>query len=88
LPLYKKHSPHIAAVKIHFYILSLLERNIEAIDEINEYSKIMNLRILMIMKLLNLFGYFFMKSEDFEKSIDVLNMAISKKKTLVQRIKI
>lgn len=80
LPLYKKHAPHIAAVKIHFYILSLLDRNIEAIDEINEYTKNNEFKDIDDHELLNLFGYFFMKSEEFEKSIDVLKMAISKKK--------
>lgn len=77
LPLYKKHSPHIAAIKIHFYILSLLEKNIEALDEINEYSEKNEFKDIHDPEVLNMFGYFFMKVEDFEKSIELLNMAIS-----------
>ena len=45
LPLYKKYSPNIEVVKIHFYILFLLERNIEALDEINEYSNKNNVQV-------------------------------------------
>ena len=79
LPLYKKYSPDIEVVKIHFYILSLLERNIEAIDEINEYSNNNDIQDIDDHEVLNLFGYFYMKSEDFEKSIELLNMTISMK---------
>jgi len=76
-PLYKKFSHHIEVVKIHFYILSLLERNIEAIEEINEYSKDNEIKDINDHEVLNLFGYFFMKTEHYEKSIELLNMAIS-----------
>ena len=72
LPLYKKYSPNIEVVKIHFYILSLLERNIEAIDEIKEYSKDNTIQDINDHEVLNLFGYFYMKTEDFENSIELL----------------
>ena len=76
-PLYKKHSPHIEAVKVHFYILSLLDRNIEAVEEINEYAKNNKIEDINDHEVLNLFGYFYMKTEDFEKSIKLLDMTIS-----------
>lgn len=77
LPLYKKHSPFIEVVKVHFYILSLLDRNIEAVDEINEYEKNNKIEDINDHEILNLFGYFHMKTEDFKKSIELLEMTIT-----------
>ena len=79
LPLYKKYSPNIEVLKIHFYILSLLDSNIEAIDEIQEYLKNNTIQDINDHEVLNLFGYFYLKTEEFEKSIELLDMTILKK---------